>query len=678
MRAVTRLAKRNATTQLECLHSTIPTFLCPVLLEAPLSRRPLNPCLSPRSLSSSFTRTSTQNAYISETAESRAPLTILSEKGPAEAIEKNSLPISCPGCGAPSQTFARADAGYYTLSRSAVRNFLEGPKEDAKGEEDEAYASAVAQASDDLKQDLGLQESITQPSPLTVDAVPVCDRCHNLIHHSAGVPIIHPSIDSIEEIISESPYTRNHIYHVLDAVDFPMSLIPSLQRRLELNPLRSQNRRAKHKEYYRGRIAEVSFIITRADLLAPKKEQVDALMPKLKDILRDALGRTAKNARLGNVRCVSAKRGWWTKQVKEDIWDRGGAGWMVGKVNVGKSSLFEVVFPKGRSDDIDIEKLRQEANSGALSSSSAVPETTNEATTSSAADESSGLLPPAQKETQYPVMPIVSALPGTTASPIRVPFGNGKGELIDLPGLERSSLESYVQEDYRRDLVMNHRMVPEQQVIKPGQSMLLGGLIRITPQTPDLIFLTYVFVPIPVHVTSTEKATGIQTGTIQKDVQIIANGRATTRIASAGKFQLKWDVTRQRAGPLTARDAAKLKPDQLHFKVFAADILVEGCGWIEFVAQVRKRRLESLTIPAENSTENGQYTPLEGAEPASEDSKFPTVEVFSPQGKFIGIRPPINGWLMNKKPDPVHARKKRPRPSMRAMKGRRKGMAQLQ
>jgi len=53
--------------------------------------------------------------------------------------------------------------------------------------------------------------------------------------------------------------------------------------------------------------------------------------------------------------------------------------------------------------------------------------------------EEGSLLPPAQIEVPYPVMPVISSLPGTTASPIRVPFGSGKGELIDLPGVARSN-----------------------------------------------------------------------------------------------------------------------------------------------------------------------------------------------------------------------------------------------
>ena len=601
---------------------------------------------------------------------------------------KKELPVSCPGCGALSQTVFPDQAGFFTENRSAVKTYLYG-KEDTIKNEDRVFEAAISQANKDLIQDLGLQNNPLQlPQPLG-QPIPVCDRCHNLLHHSTGTSVIHPTIESIEQIISESPYTHNHIYHVLDAADFPMSLIPNLQYRLSLTPMRTHNRRSKHRKWYHGRVAEVSFIITRADLLAPQKEQVDSLMPYLVEVLRSALGRSSDKLRLGNVRCVSAKRGWWTKHVKEAIWDRGGAVWMVGKVNVGKSNLFEVVFPKGRSTDVDVDQLRLKARNGDSLGAEQVAELVDPPTVSSNHDSPGGkteeledlqeddmggkLLPPAQAEMSYSVMPIISALPGTTASPIRVPFGKGRGELIDLPGLERSSLDRYVRPEHRNELVMTNRIVPEQQSIKPGQSLLLGGLIRITPKTPDLVFLTYTFLPLSPHITSTEKAIGIQTGERVSGVPTIGEDFTAQSISSAGVFQLKWDVTRRRAGPLTSPSAAKLKPEQLPFVVYAADILIEGCGWVEVVAQVRKRRPSMVETAPRSGEDAGKYSPIQASEPTKAGaSLFPTIEVFSPEGKFIGIRPPMNGWLLNKKPDPAHARKSRPRRSMRSMKVARK------
>lgn len=486
---------------------------------------------------------------------------------------------------------------------------------------------------------------------------PICNRCHNLLHHNAGAPIEHPTLQSIHEIISESPHKYNHIYHVLDAADFPLSLIPQLQRYLSLSRQRSRNRRAKTSRFYYGRKAELSFIITRSDLLAPKKEQVDKLMPYLIEVLRDALGASAKDFRLGNVHCVSSKRGWWTAKLKEDIWNRGGGGWMVGKVNVGKSNLFECVFPKGRNEKVNFTSsrgtlLRSEIQSGAEKPRIPAPELKPDLEHDILKEDR--LLPPAPVEQAFPVMPVVSSLPGTTASPIRLPFGGGRGELIDLPGLRRSDLETYVADEHKSELVMQQRLKPEQYVLKPGQSLLLGNLIRITPKSPGVTVLAYPYVPFPGHVTSTEKAIEIHTQRRDSCIPSIVKPGVGGSMSTAGTFQLKWDVTNKRVGPLTAPMAVGLKAEVLPFKVFSMDLLIEGCGWVELVAQIRKRDLE----------------PLDSKDDCAIRELFPAVEVFSPEGRHIGARQPMNAWLLGGRKQ--NSRRVRPRRSMKGVKRRTK------
>lgn len=488
-------------------------------------------------------------------------------------------------------------------------------------------------------------------------------------------------------MISQSPHKYNHIYHVIDAADFPMSLIPNLNHKLSLAPLRTQNRRSKSVKYHKGRLAEVSFIVTRSDLLAPTKEQVDRLMPYLTSVLRDALGRSGHNVRLGNVRCVSSKRGWWTKEVKEDIYGRGGGNWLVGKANVGKSKLFEAVFPKGRNQTVDFNALRSNAGLEAREESTESSKNMMDAATQDARvtgedpdtaqyfedpENTDSLLPPPQKETPYPAMPIVSALPGTTASPIRVPFGNKKGELIDLPGLLRGKLDTYVRPERKLDFIMQNRVVPESIVVKPGQSLLLGGLIRIMATTPDLVLLAYPFVPLPVHVTSTEKAVAIQRGERATGIDLITEPSAGEKIKSAGKTQIKWDTTKTQGGPLTAKSAVGLKPERLPFTIYSADILVEGCGWVELVAQIRKSKQSSKE---ESSVDEEELQPPFGDHdlPSRESiPAFPEVEVFSPEGRGIAVRRPMNASQLNsKRPAPSNARRSRPRRSMRSVKAQR-------
>ncbi len=559
-------------------------------------------------------------------------------------------------------------AGFYSTERRAVQALVARKRKQQAPNGDGAHSGKTGPPSADKT------ESESEP--------PFCDRCHQLLHHQTGVPVHHPSIESIYDTILESPYKYNHIYHVIDAADFPLSLIPHIHDVLSLSPQRGRNRRSKAAHFMKGRKDELSFVITRSDLLAPRKEQVDALMPYLTEVLREALGEAGKNIRLGNVRCVSAKRGWWTKELKEDIWRRGGGGWMVGKVNVGKSNLFEAVFPKGRGDNplMEHDDLQDgQPPSTLLGGDQALPESQiavrDEKKHGGGGNlelDPDSLLPPLQPEQPYPVMPLVSALPGTTASPIRLSYGNGRGELIDLPGLARTDLDQFVKPESRLSLIMRQHMRPKQYVIKPGQSLLLGRLIRISPQGPYNVVLAYPFVPLPVHVTATEKAVRIERDEVELNVPSVVDPDADFHMDCAGEFPLKWDVTRQRTGPLTRASAVGLKPEQLPFRVLATDILIEGCGWVELVVQVRRRALEH---PEAQGTAAGYgfgaprlrlgYGRGEGA-----DDAYPIVNVYSPGGKFIGARKPMNAWLLATEHEPGGKKRgdARPRRSMKGMK----------
>lgn len=495
--------------------------------------------------------------------------------------------------------------------------------------------------------------------------------------------IYHPTVESLRETIEESPHKYNHIYHVIDAADFPLSLIPRLNVLLGDIPLRSKNRRSRSSKFRHDRKTEMSFIITRSDLLAPTKVQVDAMLPCLREVLRDALGRLGGRVRLGNLRLVSGRGGWWTRELKEEIWDRGGAGWMVGKVNVGKSQLFEAVFPKGRM-----------AGSGAV----AVADGKHVL-------DVGELLPPAQPAVNYPAMPMVSSVPGTTASPIRVPFGGGKGELIDLPGLVRSDLELHVREEHRQSLVMRNRITPVQISVKADKSLILGGgLIRLTPKTPDTVFLMYNFTPLASHLTATEKAIAYQDQTLKAVVvDNIATPDAADKMKHAGTFTLRHDVTKKRAGPLTRKNAVGLRVDDLPFRVVSVDILIEGVGYVEVVAQVRRRDFDRLSgmqqardHHAGRADELSPPPPSSSSLPGPDDMfaemarsrraaapderisreddvlppepDWPAVDVYTPEGRFVGSRQPINGWENNQPRTLEKHLRNRPRRSMRGVK----------
>lgn len=582
------------------------------------------------------------------------------------------LPPLCHGCGAYTQQIRPDEAGYFTASRKSVKSYLAHRRAKflAHVDEGEHARLTFVTGEAELRKDIGGKgttklRSFSQPSHtwsvLPTGAglhAPLCDRCHQLLYHSSGAPIAHPSIFSLQSILSSSPFKFNHIYHILDAADFPLSLVANLHQKFSLNAQRSKNRRAKLSKFLGGKSQDVTFIITRSDLLAPRKEQVDRLVPQLVQVLREALGEAAENARLSNVRCVSAKRGWWTPQLKEDIWRRGGGCWMLGKVNVGKSNLVECVFPKARrrlnedlipeSEEFDTHS-HPSPRSGYLQSAASMHPRIS-------ASKIKGLdnmvLPPPQKEMDYPALPLVSSMPGTTAAAIRLPFGGGSGELIDLPGLDRDGLEAFVVKDRQAELMMLRRPKPQTMTIKPGHSLLVGGLVRIHCLTPQLTILAYPFVSLECRVGKDEKIKAIHHQKTAPPSYSIAKPGIGEHMRCAGQFIMKWDVTKQRAGPLTRKDAVALDVGELPFVVCSLDVLIEGCGWIELVAQIRRKDLE-------------QYR---AAHDPADPGPFPLINVISPEGRHVGVRQPLNAWALADQKLGRSSQHVRPRKSMRGLK----------
>ncbi|KAK2757674.1 hypothetical protein FQN54_004643 [Arachnomyces sp. PD_36] len=571
-------------------------------------------------------------------------------------LATNYLPVSCPGCGALTQWVDTNEPGFYSTSRRSVKSFLQRaapwPASEASNVESgpqvgEDQAVTTTEPAEGVeKKDEGVASEVEETAEELQP--PFCDRCHNLINHRNAASVHNPSIQSIRDIMSDSPFKHNHVYHVLDAADFPLSLIPNIYRDLALQFQRTKNRRSRSGDFGSGgRRTAIHFVITRSDLLAPMKEQVDSLMAPIIEILRDALSTGGRNIRMGNVHLVSAHRGWWTKDVKQKIWEHGGAVWLVGKTNVGKSNLIEAIFPKptitpdsshGGGKTVKEYGKQLLAHTRPRESEAMMKDDTFDTEIDSNPDS---LLPPVQRETRFPVLPIVSPLAGTTASPIRIPFGGRRGELIDLPGLSRGGIEEFAQEGHEQDLIMRKRIKPERIVVKPGKSLLLGGLVRITPVNPQDVLLAASFTSIQPHLTSTEKAVGMQIQERVANIPTIAKDDIGHTISSAGVFELGWNVTqiygKKQPKPGRRRDREiPWSPFELPYKVMATDILIEGCGWVELSMQVRKRGFEERGCPE--------------------------VEIFSPGGKYIGTRMPLNCWafLSGDKPRPLQKPQKEP------------------
>merc|ERR1712000_97898 len=235
----------------------------------------------------------------------------------------------------------------------------------------------------------------------------------------------------------------------------------------------------------------------------------------------------------------------------------------------------------------------------------------------------------------------------------------------------------------------------------------------------------YNFTPLHDHLTSTSKAIDMQNQLKTEKslawtpgMENIGIEGLSHKMHHAGRFQLKHDVSKMRAGPLTRKDAINLTVDRLHFRVLSLDILIEGVGYVEVVCQVRKSYLEhsekaNLHWATKRQQEReASVAGHKAAERAAEQDPFgaiseqrrtdisqrkekeyndkfndknfylydkskvepdwPAVDVFSPMGRFIGTREPIQGWLRNKPLVKPEHRTARPRKSAKGEKKREK------
>jgi hypothetical protein len=211
------------------------------------------------------------------------------------------------------------------------------------------------------------------------------------------------------------------------------------------------------------------------------------------------------------------------------------------------------------------------------------------------------------------------------------------------------------------------------------------------------------------HVTRTEKARDYQHQVSDRQLQVppILAPKVGDKMNSAGTFPLKWDVTKTLAGPVTSSMAGKMKPENLPFRIWSADILVEGVGWVEVSAQTRRpqgwrpvgnvkkdpnhlQKLKLADQDAERARKDRKFGNKEGGDAFEQEfptmqedvegdeqpewqGGYPEIEVFSPLGKFVGCRRPMcASRVMGPKEISSRDRKVRPRQSMVSVKRQRK------
>jgi len=144
------------------IRSSVPVFLCPAL-----ARDPVVAPVPPRLRSSrKFTSFARQHQEVMAAAID-APRDVPHRRAaPAPVMVYRDLPISCPGCGAPSQILDKGEAGYYNLERNAVKAYLGYDAEEAKKKAEElrlqqdTYTKALKEADPKILEEVGMEKNV--------------------------------------------------------------------------------------------------------------------------------------------------------------------------------------------------------------------------------------------------------------------------------------------------------------------------------------------------------------------------------------------------------------------------------------------------------------------------------------------------------------------------------------
>ncbi|KAG0638931.1 hypothetical protein HOY80DRAFT_965712 [Tuber brumale] len=630
------------------------------------------------------------------------------------------IPDYCPGCGAPSQRQNPNLPGHYSgLTRRQRFGDLTIKSQKQHREENIFYDTLER-----LRSQQGpkvLSQELREFIETTADVgggeesnIPplVCGRCHGIrYHHRASELPAYPTLHTLTNLMQNSPHTNNHIYHLIDAADLPISLQPGLREHLYQNlPKPLQHR------------LTISYVVTRADILMASQRQIWSLMTYIKKRIKDALPEDEKvESVVDKIHVISVRNGWGVGRVKDEIRSRTGGVWIIGGINVGKSRFVKEMWPEGGESR---PVTREEAEEYGI-----LPEDGGD-TGVKAVEEK---VEKEQRKGGYDyyfdplnIAPTVSDVPGTTAAPIKIAYrvsGGGRrgwGEMIDLPGFERwvgygkNGLLKYVRPELQTAVAMDKLVKGKQYTITAGQSMILGGLILITPRISGrsgLVVLATPFTNLPVHIASTYKSLKWLENPEPESVDHLYYPAPTTaplpeslvpgkppkwpksstpslpppaglplphhdkitsapdykgspprpeepfippllppHFASAGIIQITDDVTLQRNPRLSAREL-----NGLPYVILGRDVLLDGIGWVELNIQMSKN----------------QHFRMDGKV---------EVEVFTPEGRGMGSRVSMGAAMVRKEMERVQGSEcVRQRKSMKGekkaakMRAKRKG-----
>ncbi|TPX35099.1 hypothetical protein SmJEL517_g02475 [Synchytrium microbalum] len=401
-----------------------------------------------------------------------------------------------------------------------------------------------------------------------------CERCRKIkfenIASKRSITDIGTLWKQIHADILKHPYPHpeSRVHVVIDWSDLPGSIIPNLAQHLRtLVDPRSPP----------GKAQRVSIVINKIDLL-----------PNRRNNLKKYLEPWIQDLNVGHIHVVSALSGYNMKEWLKSISSR--RTYLIGTTNVGKSNLIsaarvileapQIIRDKGYEAAATLKKLGAAIVNGELVLNRRRPES----------------------------LLLSSSIPGTTADINVVKLGE-RHTLIDTPGiLNPEQITNYLNPNELK-LVIPTRPLKHRPInIQSGQSILLGGLIRIDviatePDKKSIQITPHISHRIRPHMCGTHNVQSLLDKHLGKDKVLIP--------------PLRRDFPRW----IRAKEIVMEGPGGGAYLV--GDVAFAGLGWINVSATVDKVTLVIWSIDGLGVTSRpslymgGPYTPIPRTKKAS-------------------------------------------------------------
>ncbi|TVU09329.1 hypothetical protein EJB05_42796, partial [Eragrostis curvula] len=442
---------------------------------------------------------------------------------PPPAVVSSDLPAVgvngvCPGCGITMQSSDPALPGFFLLPSTKSPDYRARL---APVTADDTSISASLK-SGHLREGLEASREV-EPAAAAEDKgeeakVLVCARCHSLRHYGRvkrpDAERLLPDFDFVAAVgprLASTSGARSLVLLLADASDFDGSFPRAVAR------LVAAAGEAHRKDWKHGEPANVPralLVVTKLDLLP-----TDSLSPDDVHAWAQSRARASAGAdlRLAGVHLVSSARGWGVRDLLDHVRELAGPRgnvWAVGARNVGKSTLLNA-----------ISRCSGVAGGPTL--------------------------------TEAPV-------PGTTLDVIKVDGVLGaQAKLFDTPGLLHGhQLTSRLTREEQKLVQVSKEMRPRTYRVKAGQSIHIGGLVRLDIEelTVGSIYVTVWASPlVPLHMGKTENA-----GTMMKE---------------HFGLQLQPPIGQERVKELGKWVRKQFKVSGNSWDANSMDIAIAGLGW---------------------------------------------------------------------------------------------------